>query len=96
MKRLNSALPLNNEVGALMCSRPGGETVFGPRAHGTHDNVDVPFQCPPDSKPFGVWHTHPHGVTQPSADDVRAARAFGLKKLCITVPQTGETDCSNL
>ena len=80
----------------MMCRRPDGSTVMGPRAHGNHDQVDVPYQCPVGAEPYGVWHTHPHGVAEPSADDISAAVTFGLKKLCVTVPQTGETKCTNL
>lgn len=80
----------------MLCSRPDGATVLGPRAQGSHDNVQVPYSCPTGSKPFGVWHTHPHGIAEPSDDDLAAARQFGLKKLCVTVPQTGETNCQTL
>jgi len=96
MRKLSSGLPQNNEVGAMMCRRPDGSTVFGPRSQGTHDEVDVPYRCPTGSDPYGVWHTHPHGIAEPSPDDIQAARSFGLKRLCVTVPQTGETKCTNL
>jgi proteasome lid subunit RPN8/RPN11 len=93
MRRL-SKLPMNNEVGALMCRAPDGSTVYGPQASGSHDNVQVPYQCPSGATPFGVWHTHPHGIAEPSPDDIAAGKRFGLKQLCVTVPQTGETNCT--
>ena len=96
MRKLGLRLPLNNEVGAMICRRPGGATVMGPRVQGTHDNVNVPYACPGGSEPYGVWHTHPDGVAEPSPDDIEAARSFGLRRLCVTVPQTGETNCTNL
>ena len=96
MKRLTKRLPLNNEVGAMLCRAPDGSTVMGPQAQGSHDSVNVPYQCPSGSTPYGVWHTHPHGLAEPSPEDVRSATAFGLKRMCITVPQTGETNCTNL
>jgi proteasome lid subunit RPN8/RPN11 len=96
MRKLGDRLPANNEVGAMLCRRRDGSTVMGPRAQGTHDRVDVPYSCPPGSDPYGVWHTHPHGIAEPSPDDIRAATAFGLRRLCVTVPETGETKCTNL
>jgi proteasome lid subunit RPN8/RPN11 len=96
MRRLSRKLPMNNEVGAMLCRAPDGSTVFGPQAEGSHDNVQVPYQCPAGSEPYGVWHTHPHGVATPSDDDLEAAREFGLRRMCVTVPQTGETRCRNL
>jgi len=95
MKRL-SGFPLNNEVGAMLCRRPDGSTVMGPQASGTHDQVDVPFKCPVGSDPYGVWHTHPDGIPEPSPEDIDAALEFGLKRLCVTVPKTGVTRCTNL
>ena len=96
MRKLGQRLPMNNEVGAMLCRGSDGRTVMGPRARGSHDHVNVPYQCPSGSEPVGVWHTHPHGIAEPSADDIRAARHFGLKRLCVTVPQTGETNCTQL
>ena len=87
---------MNNEVGAMICEQPDGSTKFGPMSYGTHDNVSVTYSCPPNSKPVGVWHTHPHGTTKPSSDDIKAAKSFGLKKLCITQPQNNETSCQEI
>ena len=96
MRKLGRGLPLNHEVGAMLCRRRDGSTIMGPRASGTHDEVNVPYQCPSGSTPYGVWHTHPDGVAEPSPDDVQAARSFGLRRMCVTVPGTGETKCTNL
>lgn len=96
MRKLGSRLPQNSEVGALLCRRRDGTTVMGPRAQGDHDNVAVPYVCPPGAVPYGVWHTHPHGSVEPSDDDLEAARSFGLRRLCVTVPQTGQTRCTSL
>lgn len=80
----------------MMCRTADGSTVMGREARGTHDDVSVPYNCPVGSTPFGVWHTHPHGRAEPSPDDIAAGRKFGLKTLCVTQPQTGETNCTNL
>ena len=96
MKRISTSLPMNYEVGAMMCKSKDGSTVLGTRASGNHDNVSVPYNCPPNSEPYGVWHTHPHGIAHPSDEDIAAGREFGLKRLCVTVPQPGETNCTNL
>ena len=82
-----------NEVGAAICRLPSGGIVFGPKAEGTPMSVSVPIQCPPGSSFAGIWHTHPGGVAVPSKQDLRSGRSVGAKRLCITVPETGETRC---
>jgi len=92
LKRLNFSLPLNNEVGSVRCS----DGRWGPMAQGAHDEVVVPISCTPGHYPDTVWHTHPHGEPKPSSADIENARSAGIKRVCVTVPQTGESSCVNV
>lgn len=83
-----------NEVGFSICRvKATGKLVNGPVATGTPMRVDIPVQCPPDSRFEGLYHTHPGGIAMPSAMDVRSAKQVGARVLCIQVPETGEMAC---
>ena len=71
------------EVGFTLCRATGGKLVKGPTAMGTANKVMIPLQCPPGSRFEGFFHTHPGGVTVPSAMDIKSARANGAKVTCI-------------
>lgn len=80
---VTSRIP-RNEVGFAMCRvRKTGRLVRGPVATGTPTRVDIPIQCPPGSDFEVMVHTHPGGVAEPSALDMRTAQRFGATASCI-------------
>ena len=91
MKNLTVRLPQNYEVGAVQCS----DGAWGPMGRGSHDDVVVPISCAPGATPTTVWHTHPDGIAEPSTADMDNARSAGIRRVCVTVPATGETNCRN-
>ena len=84
---------MKNEIGYSVCETSRGKLVAGPVAEGTPTSVNIPLSCPAGSKLAYLQHTHPGGIAKPSAQDVKSAYASGAKGLCITVPETGETNC---
>ena len=82
------------EIGFTICRRTGGSLTRGPVASGTRTAVNIPLVCPPGSSVEGLWHTHPGGVAFPSSADLKSARRFGAKVLCIT--SDVETRCFKL
>lgn len=86
-------LPLDREIGKALCVGPGGELAGGPVAEGHYYGVTIPIQCPPRHQVIGTWHTHPGGVVEPSEEDWQMTRSKGFRFMCITVPESGETQC---
>ena len=72
-----------NEIGASICGTPNGGIAFGPWAEGTPTSVHVQVSCPPGMDFLGIYHTHPNGVAQPSAQDMKSGLAVNAKHLCI-------------
>ena len=72
-----------NEKGFSVCEFADGGLTHGPVAHGTPTSVQIPIACPPGSRFRGMHHTHPGGIAQPSATDIRSARRVGADVLCI-------------
>ena len=72
-----------NEIGASICGTPNGQIVFGPWSEGTPTSVKVNGTCPPGMTFLGIYHTHPGGVAQPSAQDIKSGLAVNAKHLCI-------------
>ena len=85
-----------NEVGFSICRDPSGGLSYGPAAEGGPYSVEIPVECPPGGDLIGLYHTHPGGTTRPSQTDIRSAKAFGVKALCIEVPDTGAFDCYDI
>lgn len=84
---------LDVERAATIC-RQNNNLTWGSQAAGDDPySVSLNVQCPHGYRAMGVWHTHPGGVPMPSPADIREARRMGVKHLCITVPETGETRC---
>ena len=73
-----------NEIGASICGAPDGSIAFGPWATGTPTSVQVEVGCPPGMDFLGIYHTHPGGVAQPSAQDIQSGLAVNAKHLCIS------------
>lgn len=91
-----SELPRDREVGFAICRDRAGGFVPGPLAEGHVQGVSIPLVCPADTVLEGTWHTHPTaggGLLEPSPQDLAMQRKHGLKRLCITVPETGQTRC---
>lgn len=86
-------LPVDREIGFAICRGPDGQLAPGPVAQGHLYGVSIPIACPPAFQPVGTWHTHPGGVPEPSPQDWEMTRRHGLRHLCITVPDTGQTRC---
>lgn len=101
MRRMSQLLPeaisltrrTENEIGFAMCQLPNGSIVPGDIAEGTPVSVNIPVQCPPDTRLVGLMHSHPGGVAHPSSTDIESTRALGLNEMCIVVPETGEINC---
>lgn len=72
-----------NEFGFSLCRDGNGKLVAGPVAHGGPFSVNVPLQCPANSRFEGLFHTHPGGVAFPSPTDIRNGRDAGAKFLCV-------------
>ena len=72
-----------NEMGFAMCRGADGKLVAGPTAWGTPTSVAIPVQCPTGADFIGLFHTHPGGVSFPSAQDIASALRVGGKTLCI-------------
>ncbi len=83
-----------NEIGAAICQKRNGRFVFGPFSEGTPTSVNINAKCPPGSKFFGIYHTHPKGVALPSQTDLASGRRVGAKTLCINAD--GDLRCHNL
>lgn len=82
------------EIGAALCRLPSGGLGRGPLGSGTATGVSFPASCPPNTKMFAAWHTHPSsggGDIRPSAQDIREAGRFGWEQICIT--NDTETKC---
>lgn len=90
----NSGGPV--ERGFTGCAMPDGRLAHGPIATGTPTSVSIPVACPPGGEPQFLWHSHPGGVAYPSKQDIKSTREVGLRDLCITVPEQGETRCFRL
>ena len=84
------------EHGFTICQDAYGDFVKGPEAVGTQLSVSIEVKCPDGYRATGLFHTHPHGTTDPSPADIKAARKFGLRHLCIGVPETGDVACHNV
>jgi len=84
------------EHGFCICQDPQGNFVAGPETQGTHNSVSIDVKCPTGYRATGLWHSHPGGTTRPSPTDVKSARRLGIRHLCISVPETGETECHDL
>jgi len=71
-----------NEYGYVVCKN--GKLVKSKTTIGTPTSVSVPvsFSCPAGSKPRAIFHTHPSGSLQPSAQDMKAAQQHNLP-ICI-------------
>lgn len=84
----------DRETAFTMCSTRTGQVVRGTEATGgDRYSVSLPVRCPSGHQTLGVHHTHPGGVAEPSSADIREARRMGLRWMCISVPETGETKC---
>ena len=82
-------LPIN-EYGYAMCRRADGRLVQGPTAWGTPTSVNIQVACPPGASLIGLYHTHPGGVSTPSAQDVKSARDVQAGFLCIRSEREGQ------
>ena len=88
-----AGLPTDKEIGKALCKGPDGQIAGGPVAEGHMYGVTIPVSCPPGYNPVGTWHTHPGGVVEPSPEDWEMTRKLGFRYLCVTVPETGQTQC---
>ena len=98
-RNLRSLSTKTPEEGFTICQQ-NGALIRGKHVTGiSHQAVSVPVSCPYGGKPVGLHHTHPvsgGGSTEPSEQDIYEARRFGLKWLCITVPEKRETQCHRI
>ncbi len=96
MRTLSCKTP---EEGFTICRR-NNRLLRGMQVTGRNDQaVSLPVSCPSGGKPIGLWHSHPvsgGGSTDPSPQDISEAKRFGLKFLCITVPEKGVTRCHRI
>ena len=84
-----------NEIGAAMCrDLATGKISFGPFSEGTPTSVSIDPTCPPGTKLFAIYHTHPGGVALPSQTDLKSGRRIGAEALCINAD--GDLRCHNL
>jgi len=73
-----------NEHAKTICQL-GRELLWGSEANGSSPyNVTLRTGCPEGGKPVGIFHTHPGGVAEPSAQDLAEMRRAGLEHLCIS------------
>lgn len=74
---------MQNETGFSLCATPEGRVAAGPVVRGTPNSVNVPIACPPGADFFGLYHTHPGGVPEPSPKDMQSAAEVGASVSCI-------------
>lgn len=72
-----------NEIGFSLCEADDGKLHAGPISEGTPTSVRIPISCPTNTRLVGLHHTHPGGIAQPSATDIKSARKVGVEVLCI-------------
>lgn len=80
------------EHGYVICRTDDGDLLRGRETTGDRYNVDIDMHCPA-GRPVGIFHTHPGGVPVPSTVDISEAQRWGVEKLCIGVPETGDLQC---
>ena len=59
-------------------------------------SVNLHVGCPSGGKPIGLFHTHPGGEPEPSAQDIFEAKRLGMHFLCVSVPEKDKTKCHRL
>ncbi len=70
------------ERGYTVCRN--GRLKKGIEVTGDSHSVAIPISCPTGSKPAALFHTHPGGSIQMSAQDIKTMNAKGLP-VCIRV-----------
>ena len=84
------------EKGFTIC-RKGNKLIQGCQSVGDSSrHVSMKICCPHGATPVGTYHTHPHGTTEPSSQDIAEMKRLGLELLCIEVPETREARCYRL
>lgn len=72
-----------NEIARTICLC-NGEVKWGSEGHsGSPVDVWIDPQCPDEGTAIGLYHTHPHGIAEPSEMDIIAMKKAGLPFLCI-------------
>lgn len=89
---VKAEMPQDYETAFTICER-NGKLTRGTSGSGGKYAVTLDIGCPSGYKPVGIWHSHPHGVPEPSAADIKEMKKLGLSHCCISVPQTGEMRC---
>jgi len=69
------------EIGAPICCNR--RCRLGKISRGTRTRVSVSLECPPGTRPVGIFHTHPGGRAYPSKADIENLRRAGLRISCI-------------
>lgn len=85
LQGLMAATPTGREVGVSFCSFDGP----GPVAYGDHDHVQIPLACDGSNPPVLIFHDHPSGILEPSAEDLESWRAAETEWAAIGDPHTG-------
>jgi len=84
------------EKGFTIC-RKGNKLIQGCQSVGDSSrHVSMKICCPNVGIPVGTYHTHPHGTTAASSQDIAEMKRLGLELLCIEVPETREAKCYRL
>lgn len=78
-----------NELGFTICRASNGQLIRGPVTRGTPTSVSISVQCPENSTFLGLFHTHPRGVSFPSAQDIESALQVNAPMLCIQSEREG-------
>jgi len=91
-QKVTAEMPGDYETAFTICAR-NGRLARGNASAGGKYAVTLDINCPEGHKPIGIWHSHPHGVPEPSSADISEMRKLGLRHLCISVPQTGQMRC---
>ena len=85
-------MPEDYETAFTICQR-NQELARGDGGAGGPYAVTLNIGCPTGYTPTGIWHSHPNGTVTPSDGDYNQMRRLRLRHMCISVPQTGETQC---
>ena len=82
------------EIARTICRREDGQLVWGSEATGDATSVRLVLRCSEGSKPFGIFHSHPLGTSEPSSQDLmefeRAFHLQGIARFCI---KNGKLSC---
>lgn len=84
------------EKGFTIC-RKGNKLIKGCESVGDSSrHVSMKICCLNGGVPVGTYHTHPHGIVEPSYQDIAEMKRLGLDLLCVEVPETKEAKCYRL